>query len=186
MRKVLFLLTLSLFVCAASVSAQPRPPEKNQTTTSSAPKRNAPASFVARYEGGMFGYNEKAQGTLKFDDDNERLVFFSENQKEMFAIPYAAMLVIYPNSKKVQSGTGRAIGAIPFPGAGLGGGFLKKKKNYLIIQFSDPDVDVQGTSNFLIDTTELLESVVQTLGEKAKLVKRGDAFYRPKMVKTEI
>ena len=57
---------------------------------------------------------------------------------------------------------------------------MKKKKNYLVIQFRDQDVDVQGTANFLLDTTELLNSVIQTLGEKAEMTQRGDAYYRPR------
>ena len=28
---------------------------------------------------------------------------------------------------------------------------MKKKKNYLVVQFRDPDVDVQGTTSFLVD-----------------------------------
>ena len=56
---------------------------------------------------------------------------------------------------------------------------MKKKKNYLVIQYSDQDVDVQGMASFLIDTDELLESVIQTLGDKAGMTPRGNAFYRP-------
>ena len=140
----------------------------------------APQTFEARYEGGFFGYAKKEQGKLKFDDENKRLIFYNEEGREQFFIPYKSLLVIYPSSKKVQSGTGRAIGAIPFPGTGIGGGFLKKKKNYLIMNFNDPDVNAQGTMTFLIDTDELLLSVVHTLGEKAELTKRGDAYYRPR------
>ncbi len=57
---------------------------------------------------------------------------------------------------------------------------MKKKKNYLVVQFRDEDVEVQGTANFLLDTTELLDSVVATLGKKAKLTQRGDAYFRPR------
>jgi hypothetical protein len=80
----------------------------------------------------------------------------------------------------VQSGAGRTVGAIPFPGAGIGGSLMKKKKHYLVIQFDDPDVNVQGTTSFLIDTDDLLDSVIVTLGQKAGLTPRGHAYYRPK------
>lgn len=178
MKKILFTLAFGLFACASFAVAQPRPVEKTQTKT--AAKTPAPASVAAKYEGGMFGYGDKENGTLKFDDENERLVFFGKEGKENFAIPYSSILVVFPNERKVQSGTGRTIGAVPIIGAGIGGSLLKKKKNYMIIQFRDADVEVQGTTNFLLDTNDLLESVIQTLGEKANLTKRGDAYYRPR------
>ena len=178
MKKVLFLFALSLFVCALTASAQPRPVEKSATKVVN--QTVAPTSFEAKYEGGMFGYNDKEKGTLKFDDANERLVFFGKDGKENFAFPYSSILLVSPNERKVQSGTGRTVGAIPFPGAGIGGSLMKKKKSYMIIQFRDADVEVQGTANFLLDTGELLDSVIQTLGKKAKLTQRGDAYYRPR------
>lgn len=177
MKKTIFL-CLALFTFSIAAFAQPRPAGK--TETKAVRKTPAPSSFVAKYEGGMIGFNEKEQGTLKFDDMNERLVFSGKDGKENFALPYSAILLVSPNERKVQSGTGRAIGAIPVLGAGLGGSLLKKKKRYLVIQFRDADVDVQGTANFLLDTGDLLDSVVQTLGEKAELTQRGDAYYRPK------
>ena len=154
-----------------------RPIEKDAKPTN---VKVAPQSFGARYEGGFFGYAKKEEGTLKFDDENNRLIFFNKDGREQFFVPYKSLLVIYPSSKKVQSGTGRAVGVIPVPGAGIGGLFLKKKKNYLIMNFDDPDVNAQGTMTFLIDTDELLLSVVHTLGAKAELVQRGDAYYRPR------
>ena len=185
MKKVLFFLAFGLFVCVSIASAQPRP--SVNASTVSVIKKSADASVEARYDGGMFGFNDKVKGTLKFDELNERLVFFGEDNKEKFAIPYASILVISPNTSKVQSGAGRTVSAIPIPGAGIGGGFMKKKKNYMVIQFRDPDVDVHGSANFLIDTNELLLSTINALGEKAKLTKRGDAYYRPKAAaKSEI
>ena len=173
---LIFALSL-LFVFSVNSFAQIRPIERNEKPANI---KAAPQSFEARYEGGFFGYAEKEKGTLKFDDENKRLIFYNENGREQFFVPYKSLLVIYPSSKKVQSGTGRTIGAIPFPGTGLGGGLLKKKKNYLVMNFDDPDVKAQGTMTFLIDTDELLLSVVHTLGEKAELTKRGDAYYRPR------
>jgi hypothetical protein len=174
MKKIILL--LGVILCFSAVAfAQPRPVETQNT------KKTAPASFAAKYEGGIFGYSKKEKGTLKFDDENSRFVFYGEDQKEKFMIPYKSMLVIYPSEKKVQSGTGRAISAVPLMGAGLGGSLLTKKKHYLVIQFDDPDVDAKGVTNFLIDTDELLESVIHTLGEKAQLAQRGDAYYRPRI-----
>lgn len=179
MKKILFLFSATFLALSLNAFAQPRPADKNPTSAKTAVQRTAPESFQAKYQGGMFGYSKKEEGTLKFDDVNERLVFFGKDQKEKFSLPYKALLVIYPSSRKVQSGTGRAVSVIPIPGAGIGGMFIKKKKNYLVVQFRDPDVDVQGTTSFLLDTDELLESVVQTLGDKAEMLRRGDAYYRP-------
>lgn len=179
MKKIVLLLTAIVFAFSLNAFGQPRPAEKNAPPTQTVAKRTAPQSFPAKYQGGMFGYSKKEEGTLKFDDANQRLVFFGKDGKEKFSIPYKALLVVYPSSHKVTSGTGRAVSVIPLPGAGIGGMFIKKKKNYLILNFRDPDVDVQGTTTFLVDTGELLESVIQTLGEKAEMIRRGDAYYRP-------
>lgn len=182
MKKLLFTLAFCLFAGVAAVSAQPRPAEKDgQSATKVAP---APASFAAKYEGGMYGFGEKQSGTLKFDDANERIVFYSaKDGKEKFSISYASMLVIFPESKSVSSTTGDVISYIPLPGARLAG-LLTEKRRYLVVNYSDPDVDVKGLVNFKLDNKELLTSVLQTLGEKAKLKQRGDAFYRPRTVKT--
>ncbi len=138
----------------------------------------APASVQAKYEGGMFGFGDHEKGTLKFDDTNERLVFFGKDQKEKFSIPYKSMLAIYPQSNSVRSNTGTVVSAVPY--AGIFGQFIKKKRRYLIVNFDDPDVNARGSVNFKIDDKVLLDSVIDTLGEKAKLTQRGDAYYRPK------
>ena len=189
MKKSVFSLILGLFACVSVISAQPRPVEKSSTATTGNQTRvqTKLSSVEARYEGGIFGYGEREKGTIKFDDENERLVFLGkDNGKELFSIPYKAILVVSPSSKKIQSGAGRAVGSAPILGAGIAGSFMKKKKNYLIIQYRDQDVDVQGTTTFLIDTDELLEKVIYSLGEKAGMTPRGDAYYRPMERKTTL
>ncbi len=176
MKKVLLTLAFALFACASIASAQPRPAD---TTASPTVYRTAPSTVETKYEGGLFGFSKKMEGTLKFDDANQRIVFFDKKGKEMFGIPYESMLVISPNQTKVQSNTGKVIGAVPIMGAGLGGSLLKKKKSYLLIQFRDQDVNAQGTATFKLDSTEMLGSVIQTLGQKAEMKPRGDAYYRP-------
>ncbi len=177
------LLILVIFLFSAGAWAQPRPVEK---PVPPAPQRAAaPESFTAKYEGGLFGFNDKEEGRLKFDDANERLIFFGKDQKEMFSIPYDSMLVIYPQSKSVTTTAGNVVSHIPLPGAGLAG-LIKEKRRYLVVHFDDPDVDAKGVVNFKLATKELLDSVIQSLGDKAKLTQRGDAFYRKRVVKTEI
>jgi len=178
------ILLLSLVLCFSwTAFAQPRPVEKS--SEQKAAVKPAPASFAAKYEGGLFGYTDKESGTLRFDDANERLVFFSKENKELFAMPYETLLMIYPQSQSVRSTAGTVGSVIPVPGAGLLG-LIREKRRYLIVHFNDTDVDVKGVVNFKLDNKELLDSVIQTLGEKAKLTQRGDAYYRPKKTTTEL
>ncbi|MCA1625497.1 MAG: hypothetical protein LC768_17550 [Acidobacteria bacterium] len=183
MKKVLSLIAISLFAFTATGSAQPLATEKKQDTKTGqkiVARTQAPNSFEAKYEGGMFGYSKREKGTLKFEDANERIVFYGKDQKEKFSIPYKAIVVIYPNSRSQRSTTGTIVSAIPLPGAGIAGLFIREKLRYLIINFHDPQVNASGTANFKLANKELLGSVIQTLGEKAQMTQRGDAYYRPK------
>jgi hypothetical protein len=180
----ILLITIALLLAVSVGSAQPRPAD---TPSKPAPAvAPAPESFEAKYEGGMFGFNRREVGTLKFDDDNSRLVFYGKDQKEMFHIPYKSVLVIYPQSKSVTSTTGNVVSHIPLPGAFLGG-LIKEKRRYIILHFDDPDVAARGVVNFKLENKDLLDSVMHSLADKSKLTKRGEAFYRPRTEpKTEI
>jgi hypothetical protein len=94
-------------------------------------------------------------------------------------------MVVSPSSKSVTSTTGQVVRNIPLPGAALGG-LIKEKKRYLMLQFDDPDVDARGLVNFKIENKDLLESIIQTLGQKANMTPRGDAYYRPRVPRTDI
>ena len=185
MRKTIFL-SLTLFTFSIAAFAQPRPVEKKtekKTEQKTVARTPAPSSFAAKYEGGMFGFEDKQEGTLKFDDANERFVFFGKDQKEKFSIPYEAMVLVYTGTKSVRSGAGTAVSVIPLPGAGLAGLF-REKRRYLVINFSDPNVEARGVANFKLENTQVREAVVHALGEKAKLTQRGDGYYRQR-IKTE-
>ena len=182
MKKVIWSVCAA-FLLAAGANAQPRPIEK--PTAAPIVHATAPATFTAKYEGGMFGFNEREVGMLKLDDDNQRLVFFGKDKKEAFGIPYKSLLVVSPSSRSVTSTAGHVVRNIPLPGAALGG-LIKEKKRYLVVQFDDPDVDAKGVINFKIENKELLDSVIQTLGQKANLTRRGDAYYRPRTPRTDI
>ena len=182
----IFLISIALFITASAGFAQPRPVDATTKPAASTPASPAPASFEAKYEGGMFGFNRKEEGTLKFDDANDRLVFFGKDQKEKFHIPYKSVLVIYPQSKSVTSTAGNVVRHIPLPGAGLAG-LIREKRRYLVMHFDDPDVETaRGVLNFKLENKALLDSVLQTLADKAELTQRGDAYYRPKKIKNEI
>ncbi len=165
------------FAIGAVVNAQPRPVEKESKPSAVNP---APTEFDARYEGGLFGFSGKEKGTLRFDDENQRLVFFGKDKIEKFGIPYGSLLVLSPQSNSVTSNTGHVVRNIPLPGAGIAGAFIKEKRRYMVLQFNDPDADARGIVNFKIDNKELLDSAIDSLGKKAKLTQRGDAYYRPR------
>ncbi|HEX8289901.1 MAG TPA: hypothetical protein VF556_18110 [Pyrinomonadaceae bacterium] len=178
MKKLLFSLAFCLLAGASLGFAQPRPAE-NMQTPKTAPRTIVPESFQAKYEGGMIGFDKKLEGTLKFDDANERLVFFGEDQKEKFSIAYDAMLSVYTGKKSVRSAAGTAISVIPLPGAGLAG-LIREKRRYLVIHYSDSAVEARGVTSFKIENDQIREAVIDTLGEKANLTKRGDAYVRAK------
>jgi hypothetical protein len=179
MKVVLLFCAIGLFSAAAFAQVRPVGDDVEKKT----PPAAAPESFAAKYEGGLFGYGGKEMGTLKFDDINNRLIFFGKDQKEKFSLPYASLLIIYPQSESVTSTTGNVVKVLPLPGAVLGG-LIKEKRRYLVVHIDDPDVDAKGVVNFKLETKELLDSVINSLAEKADLVQRGDAYYRRKKTNT--
>ncbi len=172
MRKTLFAFFI-LMAVSGLVFAQPRPVEKTTTVPA-----NAPSSYEARYEGGLFGASKKETGTLTFDDVNERVVFNREG-KEMFSIPYSALLTVYPDSKDSVPQAGKVISHIPLPGAGLANLWNKSTK-YANMTFEDPDIRANGTASFRFKDKEKLLLFINSLGAKAKMTQRGDAYYKPR------
>lgn len=153
---------------------QPRPAEKEPWQV-----KNVPESFKARYEGGIFGNSAKENGTFKFDDENQRVVFYRKDGREYFHIPYTALLVIYPDHKSGVSTTGDVVSRLPVPGAALGG-LIKADTRYLIVKYDDEDVEAEGTATFKFDKKDLLLTFIAALGSKAKMKQKGDAYYRAK------
>jgi len=173
--KKLFFVLFAVICLSAAMYAQPRPID----TTSAKSTKPLPESFKARYDGGIFGSTGKEKGYFKFDDTNERVVFYRVDNRELFSIPFASLLVIYPDVKEHMSQTGNVISRLPLPGAGLAG-LKSTESKYLVINFDDPDVDAKGTANFKFNDKELLLTFIDALGTRAKLKQRGQAYYRPK------
>ncbi|MEZ5345774.1 MAG: hypothetical protein R2681_09490 [Pyrinomonadaceae bacterium] len=196
MKKITGFLCLIFLVFGSAAYSQVRPPvqtpekdtakqnapedEPEEKETEKAEQTDFPESFKVQYQGGLFGYSKKQKGTIGFDVINERFIFYGEDGKEKFSLPYSSIIVVYPSQKKVQSGTGRAVGAVPIMGTGILGGLMKKKKNYLVVQFEDADVGAKGDINFLLDTEELVTSAINTIGNNAEMKPRGDAYIRSK------
>lgn len=162
---------------AAAVCAQrPRPVEKDTAVDASkAAPPPAPQTMNAKYEGGIFGYNKTMEGTLSFDDTNQRLLFRKAN-KELFFIPYNAVTSAFADTQKRRPAAATVAQNVPFYGWPLG--FIKTKVRYLTLQYSDPDTRVAGVTSFRLENKGLVDSAVLTLANKAGLVPRGEIYVR--------
>ncbi len=173
--------TLGLSVTMALTAFAQRPRMSNddaskpKTTTTPAP---APQTVNAKYEGGVFGYRKKLNGTLTFDDTNQRLLFRNEQQKEVLFIPYNALTGAYADSHAVRPRAASIGSNVPYVGFPIG--FIKTKVRYLTLQYNDPDSKAAGVTSFRLENKDLLDSVLNTLANKAGLTKRGEVFIKKK------
>ncbi len=139
----------------------------------------APQSFKAKYEGGVPTHRKKLEGTLAFDDTNNRLSFQSPKLRAPLFIPYDAVSQTYGDTQSRTPSAASVVGSLPVPyGLNLPARFIKKKYRYLTVQFYDNDSQVGGLTSFQLDNQALVDSVVATLANKAALVARGDIFVR--------
>jgi len=168
-----------MLACAASAQ---RPRTMEQTTTAdksiTAPPTPAPQSVKAKYEGGVFGYNHKMDGTLIFDDANQRLLFRDSKQKEVLFVPYSAITGAYGDTHSVQPAAATVASHVPL--YGIPASFIKTKVRYLTLQYNDPDSNVAGATSFRLENKDILDSVLNALASKASLTKRGDVFIKKK------
>ena len=183
LKTLTFIIGIVLTVAfAAGVLAQ-RPRTMNQdkpdATTNVPPPPPAPPTVKAKYEGGVFGYNKKMEGTLNFDDTNQRLVFKDNTQKERLFVPYGAVTGAYADTHSVQPAAATVAGNVPSIYA-LPARFIKTKVRYLTVQYNDPDSKVNGITSFRLENKDILDSVLNTLAGKAGLYKRGDVFVKKK------
>lgn len=140
----------------------------------------APQTFKAKYEGGVFGYNRKIEGTMSFDDAEKRLMFRDKRGQTLFVVPYSTVSAAFADTRSRRP-TGAVVAASTVPyGLGLPALLFKKKHRYLTLQYRDADTERVGTTSFKVGNTALLQSVLNTLGAKAGLAKRGEIFVRPK------
>ena len=167
---------------AAHAALAQRPRTMTQDTTGSAtnmpPPPLAPQTVKAKYEGGVFGYNKKMDGTLSFDDVNQRLVFRNQQQKEILFVPYNALTGAYGDTHAVQPAAATVASHIPY--VGLPASFIKTKVRYLALQYNDPDSKAAGVTSFRLENKDILDSVLYTLANKAELTRRGDVYIKKK------
>jgi len=173
MRTVLTLLLVGLMFSGV-VAQRPRSIEPEEKTPAPPP---APKSVKAKYEGGVFGYNKTMEGTLTFDDENERIVFKDKKPPKEIHIPYNAIASAFADTQKRRPAAASVASAVPVIFT-LPARFIKTKVRYLTIQYSDPDTKVNGITSFRLENKEILASVVATLAEKAEMTKRGDIYVK--------
>ena len=145
----------------------------------------APQNVKVKYEGGVFGYRQKMDGWLWFDDANERLVFRDKQQKEVFSIPYNAVSSAFADTQSRRPTAATVVGSsVPY-GLGLPALFIRKKYRYLTLQYSDPEVSIMGVTSFKVENKEVLEQTLKALADKAKLTPRGDIYIRRRQPKKD-
>src|SRR5205814_8957447 len=171
-----------LLIAAVAFGQRPRtsPSQDSPDNSTNMPTPPpAPATVKAKYEGGVFGYNKKMDGTVNFDDQSGRFVFRDSKGKEILFVPYKSISGAYGDTHKVQPAAATVAGAVPSLYA-LPAHFIKTKVRYLTIQYSDPDSNGAGVTSFRLDNKELSDSVLFTLARKAGLDRRGEVFVRKK------
>jgi hypothetical protein len=172
-----------LVILIASATAQAQRPRSVQTddsgtaganTTSTPPL--APQSIKVKYEGGIFGHDKKMDGTINFDDPNNRLVFRNKYQQEIFSIPYSAVASAFADTRsKRPIAADIAARATIFALPAL---LIKKKFRYLTLQYNDQDTQMNGVTSFKMENEDILASALYTLAQKANLKQRGTVYVR--------
>lgn len=169
---------LVMMIACAALAQRPRTMTQDTAEPSTKLPPPAPQTVKAKYEGGVFGYNKKMEGTLTFDDANQRLLFRNEKQKEILFVPYHAITGAYGDSHAVRPAAATVASHIPYIGLPLS--LIKTKVRYLALQYDDPDSKVAGVTSFRLENKDILDSVLNTLAGKAGLNKRGEIFVKKK------
>ena len=156
-------------------SMDPQPQPAAQTPAA----KPAPKTVKAKYEGGVFGYKKTMEGTLTFDDNNNRLLFKDKTPPKEISIPYEAITSAFADTQKRQPSAATVVSAVPSIYS-LPARFIKTKVRYLTLQYNDPDSRVSGITSFKLENKELLESVLATLAEKSNMALRGDVYVKKK------
>ena len=163
-------------VLLTGVFAQrPRAVEADPAAKREIPK--APPTLKAKYEGGVFGYTKTMEGTLTFDDVNNRLLFKDKKPPKEISIPYESITSAFADTQKRQPAAATVAGHIPSIYS-LPARFIKTKVRYLTLQYNDPDSKVSGITSFKLENKEILQSALVTLADKAGMTLRGDIYVK--------
>jgi hypothetical protein len=178
MRIISSLLLLGALLTGA-FAQRPRTTEPEPTKTPAA--KPAPKTVKAKYEGGVFGYRKTMEGTLTFDDENNRLVFKDKKPPKEISIPYESITSAFADTQKRQPRAATIASHVPVIYS-LPAHFIRTKVRYLTLQYDDPDSRVSGITSFKLENRELLESVLATLAQKANMTQRGDIYIKKRDV----
>lgn len=189
MKKLYNILCLSLLLLLPASSAyaqRPRvtddSPQQDETAKAQPTPAPAPKFAKAKYMGGYFGLKQKQEGSISFDDRNERLVFRDKQEREVLSISYDAVMATFADTEERRAmGDGTKTVVMSTAGVlGLPALLFKKKFEYFTIQYKDPDTGVDGTTQFKMKDRQLVSSMAHTLAEKAGLLQRGQIYVRRK------
>jgi hypothetical protein len=169
------LVLLGLLLTGASAQRPRTTDPETEKVQSTAP---APKTVKAKYEGGVFGYRKTMEGTLTFDDDNNRLLFKDKKPPKEIHIPYDAITSAFADTQKRRPAAATVASHIPLIYVPNPIGFIKTKVRYLTIQYYDPDSKVSGITSFKLENKDLLASVLKTLADKTGMTKRGDIYVK--------
>src|SRR6185369_993946 len=137
----------------------------------------APKTVKAKYEGGVFGYTKTMEGSLTFDDGNNRLLFKDKKPPKELHIPYDAITSAFADTQKRQPAAATVASQVPLIYS-LPAHFIKTKVRYLTIQFQDPYSKVSGITSFKLENKQMMESVLKALAEKTGMTLRGDVYVK--------
>ena len=137
----------------------------------------APKTVKAKYEGGVFGYTKTMEGSLTFDDGNNRLLFKDKKPPKELHIPYEAITSAFADTQKRQPAAATVASQVPLIYS-LPAHFIKTKVRYLTIQFQDPYSKVSVITSFKLENKQMLESVLKALAEKTGMTLRGDVYVK--------
>lgn len=175
--RIIFTLLLLGALLTGAFAQRPRTMEPEQAKTSAPSPAAAPSTVKAKYEGGVFGYNKTMEGTLSFDDGNNRLLFKDKKPPKEISIPYEAITSAFADTQKRQPRAATVASHIPVIYS-LPAHFIKTKVRYLTIQYNDSDSKVNGITSFKLENKQLLESVLAALAQKAGMTQRGDIYVK--------
>ncbi|MGH9898753.1 MAG: hypothetical protein ACRD4L_07895 [Pyrinomonadaceae bacterium] len=179
--KLIWVLGGLLIFTSTAVNAQSTGATTSNTATAKPAKTlpPIPARVNVKYEGGVFGFNNKIDGTLSLDDQKRMLVMRDKKQKEIFTIEYDGILSAYPDVRSRQPLGVTIAGAVPLPyGANIPFWFIKKGYRYLTLQFDDTYTNQKSITSFMIDNKKMIADLLTVLGDRAGLEQRGDSYLR--------
>jgi len=178
--KIISALALLGVLLTGGFAQRPRSMDPDPAAQAQKPKpRPAPKTLKAKYEGGVFGYMKTMEGTLTFDDENNRLFFKDKTPPKEISIPYNAITSAFADTQKRQPRAATIAGNVPSIYS-LPAHFIRKKVRYMTLQYYDPDSKVSGITSFKLENKEILESALATLAEKTGMTLRGDVYVKKK------